>query len=108
MTLEFAKNLVDEINKTSLHFLRDDLLNYAVEYSRIRVDWYFTPDENKNEIENLRAAKHEAFIDSCNILSREMIKAGEDASWRQELGNNRKEIGDFACYIHCLLGIFSR
>jgi len=108
MTLELAKNLFDEINKTSLHFLRDDLLNYAVDYSRIRVDWYLTSNEDKNELEDLRTVKHNAFIDSCNILSREMIKAGESASWRQELGNNRKEIGDFACYIHCLLGIFSR
>jgi len=108
MTLETAKGFFDQVNKTSLHSLKNDLINYAVEYSRIRVDWYITPDENKNEIENLRTAKHNAFIDSCNILSREMIKAGEDASWRQELGNNRKEIGDFACYIHCLLGISSR
>jgi hypothetical protein len=28
-----------------------------------------------------------------------MIKNGEDASWRKDLGSDRKEIGDFACYI---------
>ncbi len=37
-----------------------------------------------------------------------MIKSNEDANWRMELGNDRKEIGDFACYVQCFLGLTSR
>jgi len=37
-----------------------------------------------------------------------MGKAGEDNSWRMKLGDDRKDLGDFACYLHCLLGILSR
>ena len=80
----------------------------AIRYARIRADWYFISDAEKNSNEDLRTRTHNALIDSCNILSREMIKAGEDASWRMELGNDRKEIGDFACYVHCFLGLSSR
>lgn len=105
MTLEIAKKLFDDIGKTELHSLKNDLINYAVEYSRIRVDWFFAGELEKDEMEDLRTAKHNAFIDSCNILSREMIKAGEDASWRKVLGNDRITIGDFACFINLIIGI---
>jgi len=57
---------------------------------------------------NTKTVSHDAFIDSCNILSRNMAKAGEDNSWREVLGDNRKEIGDFACYLSCILGIKAR
>lgn len=50
-------------------------------------------------------AAHNALIDSTNILSRVMVKIGEDAAWRQKLGDDRKEIGDWACHVHALLGI---
>lgn len=80
----------------------------AVEYSRIRVDWYLEDDDKQYEMEGLRRAKHNAFIDSCNILSREMIKTGEDASWRKELGNDRITVGYFACFNNLILGVKAR
>ena len=55
-----------------------------------------------------RRSAHNVFIDACNIMSRNMIKNGEDASWRKELGDDRKVIGDFACYISFVLGIKAR
>lgn len=105
ITLEIAKRLFDEINKTTLGSLKNDLINLAVEYSRLRVEWYLADDETKQEMDHIRTAKHNAFIDSCNILSREMIKIGEDAGWRKVLGNDRKTIGDFACFVYLILGI---
>ncbi|MGC8624401.1 MAG: hypothetical protein ACP5VQ_03945 [Phycisphaerae bacterium] len=55
-----------------------------------------------------RNCAHNAFIDACNILARNMAKVGEDATWRQTLGDERKTIGDLACYIHCFLGLAAR
>lgn len=108
MTNELANKLFDQISNTSLQALKNDLINYSVEYSRIRVDWYLAGEVEKDQMEDLRRAKHNAFIDSCNILSREMIKKGEDASWRKELGNDRIAIGDFACFVNLILGIRAR
>lgn len=34
-----------------------------------------------------------------------MANNGEDITWRKTLGDDRKIIGDFACYVHCILGI---
>jgi len=108
MTIEIANKLFDGINKTSLLLLKSDLINYAVEYSKIRVDWYLAGEVEKDQMEDLRRAKHNAFIDSCNILSREMIKKGEDASWRKVLGNDRITIGDFACFLSLIIALKAR
>lgn len=108
MSYEQAKKIFKQINQTKLFSLKCDLINYAVEYSRIRVEWYLADDEDKAALEDTRSRKHNAFIDVCNILSREMLKHNEDASWRIDLGNDRKVIGDFACYVHCFLGLSSR
>ena len=108
MSPEQAKKIFNQINQTKLFLLKKDLINYAVEYSRIRVEWYLADDEGKAALEDTRSRKHNAFIDACNILSREMLKHNEDASWRIDLGNDRKVIGDFACYVHCFLGLSSR
>jgi hypothetical protein len=37
-----------------------------------------------------------------------MVKAGEDVGWRHELGDSRKEIGDFACRLHGIFGVLAR
>jgi hypothetical protein len=37
-----------------------------------------------------------------------MKKVGQDIEWRRLLGNDRKEIGDFACFLVAHLGILAR
>jgi len=41
-------------------------------------------------------------------LVRYAKKQGYESSWESVLEQDRKEIGDLACYIHCELGIQSR
>ncbi len=40
MSPELAKKIFNQINQTKLFLLKKDLINYAVEYSGIRVEWY--------------------------------------------------------------------
>lgn len=80
----------------------------AAVYAHIRALYRLADVSGKAELERRRSAAHNAFIDACNILSRTMAAAGEDNSWRAELGDGRKVIGDFACYLHCLLGLETR
>lgn len=95
------------INGTSEELI-DDLLQSAIRYARIRVDWLLADDDGKRAIDDTRTRTHNAFIDSCNILCRAMARSGENTQWRELLGNDRKMIGDFACYIHCIMGIKAR
>ena len=90
------------------HGLREDFYQRATRYARIRVDWLRSDRETRNKMDAERTAAHNTFIDACDILSRQMNLRVLDISWRADLGENRKEIGDFACFIHCILGIEAR
>lgn len=93
---------------TRLHPLRRDLYLKALDYARIRADWMVSSREERIAMDQRRRIAHTAFIDACNILSRTMGNEGEDNSWRAELGDDRKVIGDFACHLHAILGIEAR
>ncbi|HEY5125204.1 MAG TPA: hypothetical protein VIK14_15855 [Ignavibacteria bacterium] len=105
---ELAEKIYSDFQSSSEKELVKDLIEYSVRYSQIRVEWQLANIEQRKELEDTRIRAHDAFIDSCNILSRAMEKAGEDNSWREKLGNDRKELGDFACYINYRLGLLSR
>lgn len=105
MTFDVANIIFNQINSSKLESLKYNLIESCISYSRIRVDWLRADNEKRIELDNTRKITHNALIDACNILSRNMIKNGEDAIWRLKLGNNRKVIGDFACYLNCILGL---
>jgi hypothetical protein len=88
--------------------LRKSLYKNAVKYAKLRADWFLVDREQRELMHEERRSAHNVFIDACNIMSRIMIKNGEDASWRKELGDDRKVIGDFACYLSFILGIKAR
>lgn len=74
----------------------------------MRVAWLRAGAEDRREMDGRRSAAHDVLIDSLNALSRRMRDLGEDNGWRGEIGLDRGEIGDFACFVHCLLGLAAR
>ena len=84
------------------------LITLAIRYARIRTDWVLADRNQRDWMSEERTRTHNALIDACNLLSRHMQSKGVDNSWREELGMDRLEIGDFACYIHCILGLKAR
>jgi hypothetical protein len=108
MTYQDSVQVYKAIESGDEH-LRLQLLRAAIRYSNIRVEWMFMTSAERLEVDRQRTASHDAFIDAVNILSRAMMgQAGQDNSWRQVLGNNRKDIGDFACFLVAHLGILAR
>lgn len=91
-----------------------DLLNTAAQYAELRTRWALAlPNGTKSELDQKRTLAHNAFIDCCNAMSRAMATQGGDLNWRKRLGDHRtregrKTIGDFACFVHCLLGLSAR
>ena len=113
MTSESAMEILNDIETVAgtnegLEILKRNLLTRAVQYARIRTDWALAPLDDRVEMDQPRRAAHNAFIDACNIMSRNMNKKGHAIAWRRRLGQDRKEIGDFACHLHCILGIMAR
>lgn len=109
----FASDLLSEIESPrsgndDLAQYREDFVDSAVRYARKRVDWQLAGIQERMEIERSRRLAHDAFIDSCNVLARCMKKNGLSSEWRDQLGEDRCELGDFACFIHLILGLRSR
>jgi len=108
MTIEEARNIMTELEASSLKPFVDKLIATGIRYSRLRVDWWMLKTHERVELGQERIIAHNAFISSCDILARNMKKINEDASWRQRIGDDRKEIGDFACWIHLIFGLKAR
>ncbi len=111
MNIESAIAIYEELEgyrDPELIQLRTDTYRLAVKYAGIRAGWNFLSVEEKSASSQARTLAHNAFIDACNILSRAVIREGGSAEWRRQLGQDRKEIGDFACYLACFLGIRAR
>ncbi len=108
MNWEKATKIAYEIGKSKQAEKRMEFFRKAADYARIRVDWQFSSPEDRLNMDDNRRRLHDAFIEVCDSMSRLMEAEGEDISWRAELGVDRKEIGDFACYIHLILGLVAR
>jgi hypothetical protein len=113
MTFDAAEKIFRDIEPESesdklLRDLFDELTRLAVRYARLRTDWQLSSVEARAELDDQRARAHDALLDSCNILSRAMLTKGNSVNWRAKLGQERGEIGDFACHFHALLGVMAR
>jgi hypothetical protein len=108
MNYQAAETMFAQIESSAHRDSVRELIACAVRYARIRTDWHLLSPEARMEQDSARTSAHNAFIDTCNILSRAMAKSGEPTEWRRLLDQDRKVIGDFACYIHCIRGIDAR
>ena len=77
-------------------------------YAVLRYEWHLADPDARREMETRRTAAHNAFIDTLNILTRNMIRAGGDVTWRKSIGDDRKAIGDFAVFLSAYFGILAR
>lgn len=76
-----------------------ELSELALKYTKFRLDWMSYDREERLEKGSARSSCHNVFIDKCNILARYLKAQGKTAAWRDTLGEDRRRIGDFACYI---------
>ena len=102
-----AVTLFESIRTNQLA-LKRSLIQSAIRYARLRTDWRLASVHERRGMDAGRTAAHNTLIDAANILSRVMIEAGEEDSWRRKMGDNRQEIGDWACHVHAHLGIEAR
>jgi len=108
MEWEKATRIAYAIGRSRLAEPRLRLFRTAVDYARIRAEWQLSTLVERAAMDAERTGAHDAFIEACDVMGRSMGNESEDASWREELGYDRKEIGDFACYVTLILGLTSR
>lgn len=86
----------------------DDFIRKAVKYAAYRCKWEYMGREDRLAEDKYRTSSHNAFIDALNLLSRYLEAEGIDDCWRAELGEERKRLGDFACFVAYMTGISNR
>ncbi len=109
--LKIYDELVESFEKCQLEDKMDfwnDFLKQAAEYAYVRNMWEHMDREEKIATDQSRTLKHDGFITSVNVLARIALKEGFDNSWRERLGEERKRIGDFACFVAYITGISNR
>ena len=86
----------------------NDFINRTARYTFIRNQWETMSSEERMAADDGRTQAHNVVITSLNTLARIVEHDGDDASWRLQLGDNRKRIGDFACFVSYITGISNR
>lgn len=103
-----ALNAFTTVQNSKLGETRKSLYKAAVHYATIRAEWEFLDNEDRMDQDSGRTAIHNRFIDCCNKFVREQSSIGENTSWFNTINQDRKLIGDWACYVSCFLGIENR
>lgn len=96
------------VQNSKLGETRKTLYKAAVHYATIRSEWEFLDREDRMDQDPGRTAAHNRFIDCCNTFVREQSRIGEDNTWYNNINHDRQLIGDWACYLHCFIGIENR
>ncbi len=103
-----ALDILSEIEVHTDKVLRAEMIDCAICYARLRVDWLQAGSGADPVLGAIRTRAHNAFIESLNALSRHATASGCSTQWRDRLGQDRKQIGDFACHLHTILGLRAR
>ena len=106
--LEIYTAMTENLNRNDEDIvdLYNRLIEKAVRYAHIRAEWNTLNREEKLERDSSRTAAHDSFISSINIIARSEGKIG--LQWRERLTDDRKRIGDFACYLALFRAIDAR
>lgn len=114
LTLEKADEILSRIeasldkNDEDAIELYNDFLEGAVAYANVRAGWLLLSNDEKMDQDKGRTYKHDSVINRVNILAMYFEKTGKEVSWREDLGESRKTIGDFACYVSLVYGLRAR
>lgn len=100
MTSKLAREIFDTISDTSAVELYMDLIQKAVVYAHIRAEWALADEKNQAAMRASRTAAHNAFIATTGALAQAMAESDEPSTWRENIGKDRQESAEFACWIH--------
>ena len=106
--LSELNNSIAMLHATDKMDFYNDFLAKGFKYAHIRSEWELLENNERAEKDSYRTSVHNSFITSINILSRLCESEGIDNSWRIKLTDDRKIIGDFACFVAYINGICNR
>lgn len=107
LTVERMRALQEEIlgeiaGDSEAQEIYKNLVEVATKYAGIRAEWLLWDRITKIENDDSRTSCHNSLIVKFDMLARHVKSRGKEATWRDVLGyerDDRKTIGDFACYL---------
>jgi hypothetical protein len=100
MNSKLAREIYDIISDTCAVELYMDVIAKAVAYAHIRAEWVLADEKTQKGMRSQRTDSHSAFIAATKLLAANMAENEEPNSWIENIGNDRQESADFACWIH--------
>ena len=80
----------------------------AVTYAGYRAKWLTMSLQERLDADETRSRHHDLFIKAKNDLAKYMYANKMNVDWEDDLGEARKRVGDFACYMVFLMSIHAR
>ncbi|GGC92738.1 hypothetical protein [Enterococcus wangshanyuanii] len=116
MAFEEAVNIYNSIfnmlecKDEYLHELWKEVIDSALVYANMRINWNYFSREEKHEKDDLRTIYHNTFMINLKAFHKLGEQLELDTSWKEKLGSSedRKRWGDFAGYLLCLENIRAR
>ncbi|EKY4027663.1 hypothetical protein QJ221_002806 [Listeria innocua] len=86
------------------------VIDSALVYANMRINWNYFSREEKHEKDNLRTSYHNTFMINLKAFYKLAEQLELDTSWIEKLGSSedRKRWGDFAGYVLCFENIRAR
>jgi len=97
-----------DLNHEDMVTLWENVIRNLYSYYEYRKNWFLWDREKCMDKDNSRSSSHDTYINSLNALSRFIVKQGGSAEWRERLGDDRRRIGDFGCFMMYIVTIGMR
>lgn len=114
LTIEIADKIYQMLlvnapeNDVKFDELFQSFCESAAEYAGYRANWLSMSMQEQLEIDEVRTRKHNIFLKTKNDLSKYMYENNMNNDWDDLLGEERKRVGDFGCYVTFLRSIHAR
>lgn len=95
-------------NDPEFEIRMENLIKASIDYSYYRSRWLGISPIEQNNTEHDRTISHNILIEAKDALSGYMLDHGMNISWAIKLGDERKMIGDFGCYLSYVQAIKAR
>lgn len=106
----YFQDLITAVNQTDEDSLLywNDFISASVDYSQARGEWLLLSREEKHVKDDMRTTKHNKVIYTLKIFIAYSKQKGYDFPWFESIKDNRKQLGDLACYISYIYAVNAR
>ncbi|HFI0446504.1 TPA: hypothetical protein ACGOW0_000899 [Streptococcus suis] len=97
----------DKNNSEFLDYWKE-FLSSCVSYAEARGKWFLLSKEERMDFDSKRTTIHNKVIFNLKIIKALANEKGKDTTWFDKFQDERKRIGDFACYLAYVYGVNAR